>query len=234
MQRRLLKLLFRFLLSLFFILFSSKAFALDGSGTAGYCSMWSDSDTLGNSNIYQEVSTGNIGIKTTSPKATLEINRNTGAPDLVTGTILHLVGGDGEIGRALFDSYGGTTGGTAFPSFTFRRSRGTQASKTALLKDDLIGAMQWQGYNGSAYTSARVAFNAYTDEDWTSSAQGTYMSIRATPRGSTSNAEIFRVNGTGIGIGTGNITQKLVVNGSVMFLDAGNILSDHTLCIGNC
>jgi hypothetical protein len=40
--------------------------AVDGAGTTGYISIWTDSDTIGNSVIYQE--NGNVGVAmTTAP-----------------------------------------------------------------------------------------------------------------------------------------------------------------------
>jgi hypothetical protein len=45
---------------------------VDGSGTANYIPKWSDSNTIGNSVIYE--SSSNIGIGTTSPGAKLEVN----------------------------------------------------------------------------------------------------------------------------------------------------------------
>ena len=44
---------------------------VDGSGTANYIPKWSDSNTLGNSVIYE--SSGKIGIGTTTPGAKLEV-----------------------------------------------------------------------------------------------------------------------------------------------------------------
>lgn len=45
---------------------------VDGSGTANYIPKWSDSNTIGNSVIYE--SSSNIGIGTTTPGAKLEVN----------------------------------------------------------------------------------------------------------------------------------------------------------------
>jgi hypothetical protein len=45
--------------------------AVDGAGTTGYISIWTDSDTIGNSVIYQE--NGNVGIGTVSPSQKLHV-----------------------------------------------------------------------------------------------------------------------------------------------------------------
>jgi hypothetical protein len=47
--------------------------AVDGAGTTGYISIWTDSDTIGNSVIYQE--NGNVGVgMTTAPSYKLQVN----------------------------------------------------------------------------------------------------------------------------------------------------------------
>jgi hypothetical protein len=47
--------------------------AVDGAGTTGYISIWTDSDTIGNSVIYQE--NGNVGVAmTTAPSYKLQVN----------------------------------------------------------------------------------------------------------------------------------------------------------------
>ncbi|MFH1601457.1 MAG: hypothetical protein ABIB61_00690, partial [Candidatus Shapirobacteria bacterium] len=51
---------------------SSGSGSIDGSGIANYVPLWSDTDSLTSSVLYQ--SSGNVGIGTTNPQATLEIN----------------------------------------------------------------------------------------------------------------------------------------------------------------
>jgi len=56
--------------------FTISSTGIDGSGTTNYISKFTDSDTLGNSNIFEDVS-GNVGIGTNSPDSIFHIFGNT-------------------------------------------------------------------------------------------------------------------------------------------------------------
>ncbi len=52
--------------------------SVGGTGTANFVPLWTNSSTLGNSNIFQHTTTKNIGIATTTPAALLDV-KGTGA-----------------------------------------------------------------------------------------------------------------------------------------------------------
>jgi hypothetical protein len=86
---------------------------------------------------------------------------------------------------------------------TFVLADGTQASPTALVTGDEIGAILWKGWTGSTNSSARVILNGNAAENWSPTANGTYVSIYTTPKTTTTSTEAIRINGSGgLGIGT--------------------------------
>ena len=75
----------------------------------------------------------------------------------------------------IVDRYGGATSGAGAGVLT-RTARGTSASPTAILSDNLIGIFGMRGYDGSAFTSgSRAYFGGYASQNWNSTAQGTYL-----------------------------------------------------------
>lgn len=92
-------------------------------------------------------------------------------------------------------------------------ARGTQASPSSILTNDIMGGFRARGYGGSGFSLARVGINGYAAENWTSAAQGTYIGFMTTPIGSTTISEKLRITGDGkVGIGTTNPEGKLSVN----------------------
>jgi hypothetical protein len=133
----------------------------------------------------------------------IQVSKNTGSlPALVTGTLLQLGNVDGTQTRVLIDSFGtGTSSG-----IINRRSNGTAASPSALLADNNIGVWASLGYGATGYASAtRQSIQSFASENWTDSAQGTYLSILTTATGGTTTTEKWRVGPSGeFGIGGAN------------------------------
>ena len=79
---------------------------MNGRGSTNYLPIWQNPYILGSSAIYQK--SGNVGIGTTSPKATLDVNGSvniSGNGALTAGTVYTdlLVGTGGAIGLAVSD-----------------------------------------------------------------------------------------------------------------------------------
>jgi hypothetical protein len=133
----------------------------------------------------------------------IEVSKNTGTlPALTTGTLLQLGNVDGTQTRVLIDSFGtGTSSG-----IINRRSNGTAASPSALLADNNIAVWASLGYGTTGYSSAtRQSIQSFASENWTDSAQGTYLSILTTATGTTTTTEKWRVGPSGeFGIGGAN------------------------------
>lgn len=111
-------------------------------------------------------------------------------------------------------SYGGSGGRSGFQGFA---ARGTEGSPTASLTGDSLLWLGGRGYHsGSAWASgSRAAISFVAAEDWTSTAQGTYIRVLTTPTGSTTRAERVRISDAGyVGIGTTTPSAALDVIGS--------------------
>lgn len=66
----------------------------------------------------------------------------------------------------------------------FRRANNTVAAPAALADTNVLGMIGWRGY-GTAYTDRRATIYAAAIENWTASAQGTYLVFQVTERTST-------------------------------------------------
>lgn len=139
-----------------------------------------------------------IGTNFAGAVAPLNVNANTVAPPTATSaaTLLHLVAANNLGLLALFDAWNGT------PTLQFRRADGTAAAPSALLINEVIGAIFSTGYGATSYTSRGVIRSA-ASENWTDTAQGTYYSFLTTNTGTIAIAEAVRINPSGgFSIGT--------------------------------
>lgn len=104
----------------------------------------------------------------------------------------------GTTNNSYFDAYGGGT------NLIFRRANGSLASPTALLADDSIATFGARGYDGTSFTTSAKSFiGINAAENWSNTAQGSYIIFNNTPAGSTTRAEVMRINPSGsVGIGT--------------------------------
>jgi len=110
--------------------------------------------------------------------------------------VLNLVGQDPSI-PVLTQSYYVNTQGNA-PGFTLQRARGTIASPSSLLSDDVIGGFFASGYHsGGAFGANTTAFRFVASQNFTSTSQGTRIEFFTTPNGSTTRAERLRIADTG-------------------------------------
>jgi hypothetical protein len=146
-------------------------------------------------NVITALGNGNVGIGTTTPSSILNLSSN--------------------VSTQLFnDGYSDTTG-TA-PQFVLRRARGTEAAPTALLAGNLIGSIAARGHNGTEFTVSRAALQFAAAQNWTTTANGTRITLSTTENGTTTLTERVRIDQNGnVGIGTTTPTERLDVNGNV-------------------
>ena len=86
--------------------------------------------------------------------------------------------------------------------FYARRSRGTSlSSPTAIQSGNNMGGLAIGAYNGTAYAiGSRII--GVSNQTWTGSAQGTYLTFSTTADGATSDTERMRITSTGqLGLG---------------------------------
>jgi len=141
-------------------------------------------------------STGSVGIGTDSPASLLNIASNSSA--------------------FYADTYG--TGNSVLGG---RRARGTAAAPTAVQSGDALVSVGGLGYGATGFTTgSRGRMTVRAAENWTDSAQGTYLTLDTTSTGSTTITERMRIDSSGnIGIGTSSpavigYTKSLTVSGA--------------------
>ena len=175
--------------------------AIVASGaTTGYVPVFSDAaGDLTNSSFFQAAN-GYIGIGTTTPAFNLNVISQSD-PAAVT------VEGYGVVGV----------------NFIGRRARGSFAAPSALLANDNIMAMQGRGFGATAFSpGSRAYMKFFAAENWSDTAQGTYISLATTLKGtaptSTPAPERMRITDAGfVGIGTTAPAAMLEVNGTAQF-----------------
>jgi hypothetical protein len=187
-----------------------------GAGSPGFIGMFTDSVNLGNSVIFQSGSS--IGVGTTTPAAPLHV-----AAAMTPA--------------AYFDVYNNSLG--ALP-VVYRAARGTPAAPTAVGTDDILGGLAVRGYGATGFTAGRGQVMFKAAENWTDTANGTYLQFTTTPAGSANFSERMRISSAGnVGIGTTTPAQLLSVAGTVesttggfKFPD-GSMLTTATGAVGN-
>ena len=172
--------------------------ATGGGTTYGfYASGTADNYFLG------DVSIGNV----TAPLSKLVVSANatTTLQTAITGTLAHFANATDTSAVLLLDSHGTASG--LRNEITFRRSRGTAASPSALTSGNQIGAITAYGYGASAYSAtSRASIIMNSSEAWTASAQGTSIGINTTANGTITPTEVVTIGNDGIVTGTaGNL-----------------------------
>jgi hypothetical protein len=167
--------------------------------------------------------TNNVGIGTTSPSAPLEVKSSTTLPAGSPGFLLQ---GNSNTERIIIRS-ANSTSIYASPYFMGQAASGTIASPGAALLDMNLAGFFGGGYNGSAWALRRGGMFINAAENWSTTANGTYMVFETTPLGSTSKAEAMRINPNGlVGIGTTTPDNPLTVKAGT---NSGIILKNASL-----
>jgi hypothetical protein len=122
---------------------------------------------------------GNVGIGTSSP-----------------GGTLHLVASSANL---LLNQYSADALG---PAAALAKSRGTTSSPSAVLTGDSLGLFSGGGYNSSSVVYNKAAIQMYAAENWTATANGTYMTFATTAIGATGRTAQMTIDSSGnVGIG---------------------------------
>jgi hypothetical protein len=166
-----------------------------GAGSPNFIGMFSDATTLVNSAIYQ--SGTSIGINTTAPAAAIHV-----AAVTTSGPAMYV------------DSFANGVLGTL--PLLYRSARGTPAAPSAVQANDILGGLAVRGYGATTWSSGRGQVMYKAAENWTDSAQGTYLQFTTTPTGGVTWAERMRISPDGnVGIGTSTPNRPLTVGGLI-------------------
>jgi hypothetical protein len=163
---------------------------------------------------------------------TLVINKNLApVPPAVSATaLLQLKGADGTPAEINLNAFSNGIAG-ASPSIQLGAANGTGTIPQPLKFNDFLGALDYIGYAPGGWTGNRVAVNALANEDWTTTNQGTRLTIRTTPLGSTTlTAVLTAAQGVIIGNptngdrGAGSLNaQALYINGAAVGAATGAV-----------
>jgi hypothetical protein len=137
---------------------------------------------------------GNIGIGTTSPVASLDV---TNALSTNPSTFI--------IGTSYTNSAAGST-------FVGRKARGTAVAPSAVLNNDLLSFFGAAGYGATAFSGTRGGILVRAAENWTDTAQGTFMNFNTTSVGTITPVTKMSIDSSGnVGIGTFPFNDALEV-----------------------
>lgn len=179
--------------------------------SASGANLWSQNG----SNIYNNNS-GNVGIGTTEPQATLDVG---GAllVDAPNGSTTIISTSEGNLPLGIIKSAANSdmimaayiSNNSKGPAFRFAKIRGSFATPLAVNNGDSLGFTGYEGYDGTNQVQ-RAGIGVQAAENWSVGANGTSMDFSTTANGSALPAVRLTINDSGnVGIGTTEPQAKL-------------------------
>jgi hypothetical protein len=135
-----------------------------------------------------------VGVNGNTSFSPLTVSTNAAALPVFAGFthVVHVGAVDGGISGILIDAFGNNN------QLDQRTANGTAAAPTALTIDQTIGQQNFHGYNGSAYAKNKGSVTCAAAENWTTTANGTYLSFYVTKPTTTTLVEALRIVGNQI------------------------------------
>ena len=152
----------------------------------------------------------------------------------------------GDLFEAVYSAPAGSLGASAStysaaqnPSFRARRARGTSGAPAAVQTDDVLGSYEACGYQsgGSFPADANVRIRFIAAENYTGTAQGSYLTFETTAIGATAVAEVARFSDAGalrLGVPsakTGQLVYANATNANTVTIQSGVTTAGYTLTI---
>lgn len=187
--------------------------------------------------FYFNSSNGFLGLATTTQKSTfvvsgnstIGVDYNVAAPTnglLVEGNVCFGCNNpthqfdvvkDGGAANITMTSYG-----TVSPIYSSMRARGSAASPSQVLANDLLAGLGGIGYGTTAFSGFRANLKFRAAQDFTDTAQGTYFTFETTPIGTLLTAERVRFLDNGsVGVGTSTPWGFLSINPTALGTGTG-------------
>ena len=138
--------------------------------------------TGGAGNNNDSVTFGQVGIGTNTPLNKLSIIGESST-------------GDSTVASAMLGMYDTTS--TNSSAVKFEKSRGTIASPSAVLDEDVLGSLIFGAYDGSSMRSDRASILSIASENWTTMNNGTALAFYTTGNGNEGSNERMRINNDG-------------------------------------
>lgn len=176
---------------------SSSAYWITVNSASGnFLSIGGNGGTAPSSGAINIDTSGAVGINTSSPNFTLQVNATNEWPIAMRSA-------------SNTTTYRGT--------YQSQKALGTLTSPLVVTANTILGGIECGGYNGSAYTlgyNGGSAIMTYAEATWTLTSNPTYMAFYTNATGVAGYSERMRITAAGnVGIGTGNPGAKLVVSG---------------------
>jgi hypothetical protein len=181
---------------------------------------------------------GNVAVGASTLVSKFQVNSNgtgTNVSSGPAGTIVHASQNDATPALFLGDGYGGT----GYTAYAGRRASGTAAAKTATAQDNGLVRLEGYGYGSTGYVGATKGFiGVNAGQQWTDTANGTYIAFQTTANGSTSLNERVRIDGDGNLLiqvaGTGfRVKEGTNAKQGTSALTAGSVVVSNTSVTAN-
>lgn len=144
---------------------------------------------------------GTVANATTTPAISLTLGDITPTGIVITGT----ASGD----EIWLDRYADDANSAGYIS---RKARGTLATPTAVLSGDTICLLGGRGYGATNFSANnRGTLAIVASENWSDTAQGTYISLNSTTATTTTRTEVLKVDNTGLTLNG----RKLILAGAL-------------------
>lgn len=168
--------------------------------------------------IYETLPTVITNVTTNTTDITNKASKGENSDITKLSGIANPSGGIGISGYRNGNLYMQWTGYSNAAVVRFRRADGSNTVPTKVLSAELLGQIEFQGYDEVTSSFSTGAYiRATAGEDWTDTAHGTYIDVFTTADGIITPARVFRFkqNGDFYGYANGEVAGNVTVGGTL-------------------